>query len=397
MGLKQKVAMSKNRLLRLSRLTILASTLSVSLLAGAAEGEISPRTAGSPSAPTSVFARFDAGTVTIAWSVPMSDGGSPVTSYTATASPGGANCTTTGATTCTITGLAANSSFTFSVVATNGNGDSPASVSSNSVSTVVIPNGGFPPMPQPVDLQPGFTSVTVAGQAVASATTTSMNRSSVVIYTGSTWQVSIGAVAPNGSAVPLNSQGQLTATAGQYLLTTGRGFKANSLVGVYAFPVGSLIATAQANATGNFSALVSFPAFMGSGTHTIQVTGLSSTSQVRVVSLGASVSRAIVGSVSRVYFGLNTYMLTYSEYLRVKQIAAALKVHRGLVVHIDGYSQPTPIDPYPLALSNARALTVKKILGALGVSGTLIATGHASIGANLPSSRVVVISASWTS
>ncbi len=293
--------------------------------------------------------------------------------------------------------MGANSTFTFSVVATNGNGDSAPSANSNAVSTAVIPNGGLPPMPQPVEEPAGFTQVTVAGQVVSSATTTSMNRSSVVMYTNSTWSVSIGAVAPNGSTVPLNAQGQLTATAGQFILATGRGFKPNSLVGVYAFPVGVYLTTAQTNSTGSFTALVAFPSSFSAGTHTIQVTGLSSNSVARTVSIGVLTSARIVGVVARITFGLNTYMLTYAEYLHVKQVAAQLKTHHGLVVHIDGYSQPTPIDPYPAALSTARALTVKRILSALGVPGTLIATGHGGIGANLPTSRVVVISATWTS
>ncbi len=273
----------------------------------------------------------------------------------------------------------------------------PTSANSNAVSTAVIPNGGLPPMPQPVEEPAGFTQVTVAGQVVSSATTTSMNRSSVVMYTNSTWSVSIGAVAPNGSTVPLNAQGQLTATASQFILATGRGFKPNSLVGVYAFPVGVYLTTAQTNSTGSFTALVAFPSSFSAGTHTIQVTGLSSNSVARTVSIGVLTSARIVGVVARITFGLNTYMLTYAEYLHVKQVAAQLKTHHGLVVHIDGYSQPTPIDPYPAALSTARALTVKRILSALGVPGTLIATGHGGIGENLPTSRVVVISATWTS
>ena len=57
------------------------------------------------------------GRIEVAWSAPKSDGGSAVTSYIATASPGGATCTTTGATLCTITGLDDGTAYRVAVAA----------------------------------------------------------------------------------------------------------------------------------------------------------------------------------------------------------------------------------------------------------------------------------------
>ena len=89
----------------------------------------------SPSAaPGSVTATSGSGQATVSWAVPVYSGGAAITSYTATASPGGSTCTATApSTNCTITGLSNGTSYTFAVTATNATGTSPASATSNAV------------------------------------------------------------------------------------------------------------------------------------------------------------------------------------------------------------------------------------------------------------------------
>ncbi len=91
-----------------------------------------PRTV--PGAPTDLVLTPGNGSIGVEWTAPSDDGGSTITGYTATATEGvhSATCSwTTGALGCTISGLTNGTSYSLSVKATNGAGDSVASVSSS--------------------------------------------------------------------------------------------------------------------------------------------------------------------------------------------------------------------------------------------------------------------------
>ena len=90
-----------------------------------------------PGAPTSATASGSDGQATVSWTAPTSTGGAAISGYTVTAAPGGAQCTTTGATSCTVTSLSNGTSYTFTVTATNSVGTGSAS----SASSAVIPTG----------------------------------------------------------------------------------------------------------------------------------------------------------------------------------------------------------------------------------------------------------------
>jgi hypothetical protein len=91
-----------------------------------------------PTQPLSVSASaLSSFSASVSWSEPSSNGGSSITSYIVTASPGGATATTSG-TSVTVPGLSPITTYTFTVVAVNARGSSQSSVPSNSVTT---PNG----------------------------------------------------------------------------------------------------------------------------------------------------------------------------------------------------------------------------------------------------------------
>lgn len=91
-----------------------------------------------PGAPTIGTATAGNATASVTFTAPSSDGGSAITGYTVTSSPG--SLTGTGASSpITVSGLTNGTSYTFTVRATNAIGTGPASAASNSVSPSAPP------------------------------------------------------------------------------------------------------------------------------------------------------------------------------------------------------------------------------------------------------------------
>ncbi len=116
---------------------------------------------GAPAGP--ITASPEDSSAQVSWAVPADDGGSPITGYTVTSSPGGKHCSTSGATSCTVPGLTNGTSYTFTVYATNAIGNGPPSAASNAVTPVAVPGP-----PTAVSATPGDGSAAVSWTAPAS-------------------------------------------------------------------------------------------------------------------------------------------------------------------------------------------------------------------------------------
>ena len=118
--------------------TVTATNAIGTSLASAASNSVVPVTI--PDAPTIGTAVAGNAQATVPFTAPSSNGGSDITSYTATSSPEGITGTISqsGSGDITVTGLTNGTSYTFTVTATNAIGTSVASEASNSVTPVAI-------------------------------------------------------------------------------------------------------------------------------------------------------------------------------------------------------------------------------------------------------------------
>lgn len=98
----------------------------------AASGQVSATPVTTPGIPTAITAVAGNGEATISFTAPSDHGGSPITGYIVTSSPGNIAATGTG-TTITVTGLSNGTTYTFTVKAVNAAGNGTDSAASNAV------------------------------------------------------------------------------------------------------------------------------------------------------------------------------------------------------------------------------------------------------------------------
>jgi hypothetical protein len=140
-----------------------------------------------PQAPTAVSATPGDTTAAVSWTAPVFLNNGTLTGYTATASPGGANCTTTGATSCTITGLTDGTTYTITVVTVASTG---TSAPSNSVTVEPV---GFLELTSPSVLTWAVTSNGLNQSVVDTTSTHQQLTATDNTATGAGWHITVSA------------------------------------------------------------------------------------------------------------------------------------------------------------------------------------------------------------
>jgi len=240
--------------------------------ASTASNSVTPTAAPTaPGAPTGVAATAGNASASVSFTAPASDGGATITDYTVTSSPGGFTKTGT-ASPLTVTGLSNGTSYTFTVVATNSVGNSPASSASNAVTPVTVPGA-----PTGVTGVAGNAQVTVSftapantgGAAITGYTVTSNPAGGVDSNAGTTGLTHTITGLTNNTpytftVVATNSAGPSAASSPSSAVTPVTGYTVPG------------VPTAVAATAGNTSATVSFTAPASTGGTTI--TGYTVTS-----------------------------------------------------------------------------------------------------------------------
>jgi len=214
---------------------------------GLAGGDNTPVTVTAPGAPTINSVTAGNGSVTVNFTAPSSNGGSPVTSYSVTSTPGGAVQSGTGSP-IIFSGLTNGTPYTFTITATNVAGTSAPSASSGSAIPV-----GVPSAPSITNVVSGNAQVTVNFIAPSSN-----GGSSILDYTVTSTP---GGFTKTGSASPLIVSGL---TNGQSYIFTVKARNANGFGA--SSPASSSIIPATVPAVGQIlsvtggdaSAIVSF-------------------------------------------------------------------------------------------------------------------------------------------
>jgi hypothetical protein len=230
-----------------------------------------------PGPPTNVLAGSDSASADVTWVAPVANGGSAITSYTATAytaltggSVAGTACASAGSA-CSITGLTNGTTYFVSVVATNGAGSSTAS----SPRTTVVPVAR-PGAPTLTGITPGNSFVSVTFNA-GSAGGDAISSYQYSLDGGSTWQNAVATSSPIAISGLANGTSYTVSLRAVSAAGTGTTSTNTETATPYTYPDAVNTATIYANAeNGQVAVSWTVPGDEGSAITEAQATAFNS-------------------------------------------------------------------------------------------------------------------------
>lgn len=309
--------------------------------------------------------------------------------------------TYTGAGSCTIGAIAASTgtynagllyvTFTVTAPSPNSGGGGSSSGGSPSSQTIVSTSLTNPANPAQQVLQLATivpsspTSPPALGQATA--TVNGMSQSAQVTSQGGRLSTRV-----EGTQVMVTLDQSVTdrrhgrvgsqATSAMFRTSTptgffAQGFQPGTPLSIYAMGTPTLLATAIPDAAGRVDGLITLPASLGSGRHTIVVSGYLPNGDALSVYTGVSTVKTRSPFTREVYFEVGSARLTDAMQGRLASLARSLKGSQPATVTVGVVraSNATAADR-ALALKRARAVTA--YLRSVGMPGTL------RVGASIP-------------
>ncbi len=99
----------------------------------------------------------------------------------------------------------------------------------------------------------------------------------------------------------------------------------------------------------------------------------------------------------KVFFGMNAAWINSANIKSLKSFIAKISASNQLSqITVEGFTQPTLINPNPLILSKARANSVAKLIRSQGIKSKIVKAGKGNEKVNDPSSRYVLVTVTST-
>ena len=201
---------------------------------------------------------------------------------------------------------------------------------------------------------------------------------------GEDWSLTLTALEPDETALPLTNSGAVNATVGGSAQVSGAGFAPGTQVNVFIIGSNSPLGTFTVAPDGTFRGVAAIPRDFTAGNYAIQANGLTPNRVVRSTTIGIVIEDSAQMRTARlrttVYFDARSAALDKAARRAIARLARSVPEGAQIVrVRSVGFVQPEPYTGNDTSLSKNRARNAVRELRAEGVRGPtrVVAKGRA--------------------